>query len=402
MKISIIGQGYVGLTLAVTAAKSGYEVIGFDVNKELIQELKAHKSHVEDVSFVDLQQTNYQPSSDPSSINGSDVVVIAVPTPLDENRKPNLLFLNAACRIIGDNLKNKALIINESTSFPGTLRDLISKQIEEISGLNHLYAASPERVDPGNPVWNQTNTPRLVAGLTQEANNKAIDFYSKFCSNVVPVSSPEVAEAAKLFENTFRQVNIAMVNELAQISHGLDIDVREVLDAAATKPFGFMKFNPSLGVGGHCIPVDPMYLQQKAKEIGVESKYIAVSEAINHEMPKFIVSRLRTELGGLRGKKIQVAGVSYKANIADTRETPAVDVVKLLESEGAEVSWHDPLVSSWNGSNSSPLNSSVDAGLVLVAHNEFDPSGWGSVPVYSINRHPRFSWTPLITVKSKY
>ena len=166
--------------------------------------------------------------------------------------------------------------------------------------------------------------------------------------------------------------------------------------------YGFMPFHPNVGIGGHCIPVDPMYLQQKAKEIGIESKYIAVSEAINHEMPKFIVSRLRAELGGLRGKKIQVAGVSYKANIADTRETPAVDVVKLLESDGAEVTWHDPLVSSWNGSSSSPLNNSVDAGLVLVAHDEFDPSGWGSVPVYSINRHPRYSWTPLITVKSKY
>ena len=402
MKVSIIGQGYVGLTLAITAAKSGYEVVGFDINNELVENLKAHKSHVEGVSATDLKQTNYQPTSDPSSINGSDVVVIAVPTPLDENRKPDLLFLDAACRIIGENLKNKALIINESTSFPGTLRDLISKQIEEISGLNHLYAASPERVDPGNPVWNQTNTPRLVAGLTQEATNNAIDFYSKFCSNVVPVSSPEVAEAAKLFENTFRFINIGLVNEFAQVMGAMGIPVDEVLSAAATKPYGFMPFHPNVGIGGHCIPVDPMYLQQKAKEIGIESKYIAVSEAINHEMPKFIVSRLRTELGGLRGKKIQVVGVSYKANVADTRETPAVDVVKLLESEGAQVTWHDPLVSSWNGSNSSPLNSSVDAGLVLVAHDEFEPSGWGSVPVYSINRHPRFSWTPLITVKSKY
>ena len=205
-----------------------------------------------------------------------------------------------------------------------------------------------------------------------------------------------------MLENSFRLVNISFINELAQFCSKLGIDIREVVDAAATKPYGFMPFHPNVGIGGHCIPVDPMYLQQKAKEIGVESKYIAVSEAINHEMPKFIVGRLRAELGGLRGKKIQVAGVSYKANIADTRETPAIDVVKLLESEGAEVSWHDPLVSSWNGSNSSPLNSSVDAGLVLVAHDEFDPSGWGSVPVYSINRHPSYSWTPLITVKSKY
>ena len=371
MKVSIIGQGYVGLTLAITAANSGFEVIGFDVNKELIEDLKSHKSHVEGIYSADLQQANYQPTSDPSTINGSEVVVIAVPTPLDENRKPDLLYLNAACRIIGDNLKNKALIINESTSFPGTLRDLISKQIEEISGLNHLYAASPERVDPGNTVWNQSNTPRLVAGLTEDAANKAIDFYSKFCSNVVPVSSPEVAEAAKLFENTFRQVNIAMVNELAQISHGLDIDVREVLDAAATKPFGFMKFNPSLGVGGHCIPVDPSYLSFAAGNAGIEASFIDLANEINLKMPSYVANRIANEVGGLEGKNVLVAGISYKANVSDLRESPSLLLIDALKVLGADVRWHDPLVAIYQGEQSSEI-SKHDVAILAVAHDDID------------------------------
>ena len=371
MKVSIIGQGYVGLTLAVTAAKSGYEVVGFDVNKNLIENLEAYKSHVEGISSTDLQQSNYQPTSDPALIDGSDVVVIAVPTPLNENRQPDLLFLNAACRIIGDNLKNKALIINESTSFPGTLRDLISKQIEEISGLNHLYAASPERVDPGNTVWNQSNTPRLVAGLTEDAANKAIDFYSKFCSNVVPVSSPEVAEAAKLFENTFRQVNIAMVNELAQISHGLDIDVREVLDAAATKPFGFMKFNPSLGVGGHCIPVDPSYLSFAAENAGIEASFIDLANEINLEMPSYVANRIANEVGGLEGKNVLVAGISYKANVSDLRESPSLLLIDALKVLGADVSWHDPLVGSHKGEQSAEIGNH-DVAILAVAHDVID------------------------------
>ena len=406
MKIAVIGQGYVGLTISVGALSAGHEVLGVDYSEGLVTSLKSGKSHIEGISDVEIssgiQSGKFLPTSDYSLIAESDVVVIAVPTPLNEFGRPDLAMLESAAKSVGGALKKRALIINESTSFPGTLRDVIRPLVEKGSPLDHMYAISPERVDPGNKNFGTKNTPRIVGGMSDEARDKAVEFYRSFCDHVVPVSSPEVAEAAKLFENTFRFINIGLVNEFAQVMGAMGIPVDEVLSAAATKPYGFMPFHPNVGIGGHCIPVDPMYLQQKAKEIGVESKYIAVSEAINHEMPKFIVSRLRAELGGLRGKKIQVAGVSYKANIADTRETPAIDVVKLLESEGAEVTWHDPLVSSWNGSDSSPLNSSVDAGLVLVAHDEFDPSGWGSVPVYSINRHPRYSWTPLITVKSKY
>ena len=406
MKVSIIGQGYVGLTISMGALSAKHKVIGVDLSEKIVNSLKSGKSHIEGIKNADIadgfKNGNFLPTSDYSLVSDCDVVVIAVPTPLDELGKPDLSLLESASGSVGKALKKRALIINESTSFPGTLRDVIRPLVEKNSPLDHMYAISPERVDPGNKSYGTKNTPRIVGGLSDEARDKALEFYRSFCDYVVPVSSPEVAEAAKLFENTFRFINIGLVNEFAQVMGAMGIPVDEVLSAAATKPYGFMPFHPNVGIGGHCIPVDPMYLQQKAKEIGLESKYIAVSEAINHEMPKFIVSRLRTELGELRGKKIQVAGVSYKANIADTRETPALDILKLLESEGAEVSWHDPLVSLWNGSNSSPLSSSVDAGLVLVAHDEFDPSGWGSVPVYSVNRHPLFSWTPLIAVKSKY
>jgi UDP-N-acetyl-D-glucosamine dehydrogenase len=364
MKVSIIGQGYVGLSLAVSAAKSGHEVIGFDVNEDLVAQLAVGKSHVEGVELGGIG--NYTATTDASAINGSDVVIIAVPTPLNDERKPELKYLISACDVVANNLMNKALIINESTSFPGTLRELIAESIEKGSGLGHLYAASPERVDPGNPVWNQSNTPRLVSGLTDEATAKAAEFYSSFCANVVTVSSPEVAEAAKLFENTFRQVNIAMVNELAQISHGLDIDVREVLDAAATKPFGFMKFNPSLGVGGHCIPVDPSYLSFAANNVGIEASFIDLANVINLEMPSYVANRIANEVGGLKGKKVLVAGLSYKANISDLRESPSLLLIDALEVIGAEVIKHDPLVAGTSGI----VN--CDVAILAVAHDAID------------------------------
>ena len=363
MKVSIIGQGYVGLSLASSAASAGYEVVGFDVNLALINSINSGISHVEGVS---IPASGYVATSDESAIDRSDVIIIAVPTPLNNDRKPELSYLLSACEIVGKTVKNQALIINESTSFPGTLRDLISKNIGEISGIEHQYAASPERVDPGNSLWNQSNTPRLVAGLTEEATKAAVDFYSKFCSVVVPVSSPEVAEAAKLFENTFRQVNIAMVNELAQISHGLDINVREVLDAAATKPFGFMKFNPSLGVGGHCIPVDPSYLSFAAENVGIEASFIDLANEINLEMPSYVANRIANEVCGLKGKKVLVAGLSYKANVSDLRESPTLLLIDALEVLGAEVFKHDPLIAGTSGI----VNS--DVAILAVAHDVID------------------------------
>ena len=246
MKIAIIGLGYVGRSIAKAAVGAGHSVIGFDTNSDVISSLQI--------------RGDFKGTTDASLIGSTEVVVIAVPTPLDGDRKPDLSAINAACKTIIENVKKPVLVISESTSYPGTLRNEIAAVIEKASGLGHMYASSPERVDPGNQNWTQKNTPRLLAGLTPEATTMACKFYSSFCDEVIEVSTPEVAEAAKLFENTFRQVNIALVNEFAQISDALDIPTREVLDAAATKPFGFMSFQPGPGVGGHCIPVDPSYL----------------------------------------------------------------------------------------------------------------------------------------------
>ena len=373
MKVSIIGQGYVGLTISVFAAEH-HTVVGFDKNQGVVEALNSGNSHIEGVESADLVRLiadgKYMATTDPSELVDSDVVVIAVPTPLAKDRKPDLTFVAAACQTIGENLKTPALIINESTSFPGTVRNLIRPLIEEHSGgsLEHLYAVSPERVDPGRSDWNQKNTPRLYAGLTPEASEAVREFYSTFCDNLVEVSSPEVAESAKLFENTFRQVNIALVNEFAQIAHALDISVYETLEAAATKPYGFMKFMPSAGVGGHCIPVDPSYLAHTAAGLGVPATFIERANEVNLEMSKYVVDRIKDDNGGsLKGKTVQVVGVAYKPNVADVRETPAEPVIEELKAAGAIVSWSDDLVSTWMGQSSAPLGGS-DIAVVITLH----------------------------------
>ena len=373
MKVSIIGQGYVGLTISVFAAEH-HNVIGFDKNQNVVDALNSGKSHIEGVESADLTRLiasgKFSATTDPAEINHSDVVVIAVPTPLSKDRKPDLLFIEQACKSIGENLMTPALIINESTSFPGTVRNLIKPLIDKHSGgvIDHMYAVSPERVDPGRSDWNQKNTPRLYAGLTPEASKAVRDFYSTFCNELVEVSSPEVAESAKLFENTFRQVNIALVNEFAQIAHALGISVYETLDAAATKPYGFMKFMPSAGVGGHCIPVDPSYLAHTAAELGVPATFIERANEVNLEMAKYVVDRVAADNGGsLQGKKIQVVGVAYKPNVADVRETPAAPVIEELKKAGASVTWSDDLVSSWMGQDSTPLGG-ADIAIVVTMH----------------------------------
>ena len=377
MLISIIGQGYVGLTIASFAARKN-QVIGLDNRAEIVENLNAGKSHIEGVSSEllrkYLKKNKYRATTDQDQISNSDIVVIAVPTPLTKDRKPDLTFIDSACKIIGESLKKEALIINESTSFPGTLRNYIKPLVEKYSKekLNHQYAISPERVDPGRKDWNQKNTPRLFSGLTPEASERTRAFYSTFCDNLVEVSSPEVAEAAKLFENTFRQVNIALVNEFAQISNALGISVHETLQAADTKPYGFMKFNPSAGVGGHCIPVDPTYLAHVSEELGVPATFIQRANEVNLQMPKYVVNRVKVDNGGsLKGKKVQVIGVAYKPNVADTRETPAELVINELESEGALVSWHDPVVKNWQGQTSTALGGS-DIAIVITHHNVID------------------------------
>ena len=304
MKIVVIGQGYVGLPIAMHAAKAGYEVVGFDLNSELVSDLNSGKSHIEDISSTELsaiiQLSKYRATENPEDINRAEIAVIAVPTPLNKNREPDLSFIESACEILSKHLTNSALIINESTSYPGTLRNLIAKKVDEKSSFSHRFAISPERVDPGNKDWGIENTPRLFAGLTREAAVETQIFYANFCNNLIEVSSPEVAEAAKLFENSFRQVNIALVNELALISRTLGISVREVLEAADSKPYGFMKFNPGLGVGGHCIPVDPTYLAFVAKKGGTPAAFIELANSVNLEMPTKIVERIKKENSSLR------------------------------------------------------------------------------------------------------
>ena len=354
MKIAIIGLGYVGRSIVQAAVGAGHTVVGFDTNSDVISSLSV--------------SGDFKGTSDASLIGSADIVVIAVPTPLDGARKPDLSAVHAACRTIIENVNKPVLVISESTSYPGTLRNEIAAAIEKASGLGHMYASSPERVDPGNEKWTQKNTPRLLAGLTPDATAMARKFYSSFCDEVIEVSTPEVAEAAKLFENTFRQVNIALVNEFAQISDALDIPTREVLDAAATKPFGFMSFQPGSGVGGHCIPVDPSYLAYVADNVGVPAEFIKRANEVNLGMPAYVVSRVAQDVGSLNGKRVVVVGIAYKANVSDTREAPAVLVISELQKLGAEVSWQDPVVGKWNGQSSCELKG-FDVAIVVTKHD---------------------------------
>jgi UDP-N-acetyl-D-glucosamine dehydrogenase len=372
MRVAIIGQGYVGLTIAVDSAGAGHTVVGFDVNGELVKKLNLGQSHIEGITNTHLtsllESGSYLASSNPSTLEGCEVIVIAVPTPLDDQRNPDLSFVHAAADLITKNLKSPALVVNESTSYPGTLRREIASRI---SGVEHLYASSPERVDPGNTQWGTKNTPRLIGGLTPPAVAKAREFYGSFCDTIIEVSSPEIAEAAKIFENTFRQVNIALVNEFAQIADALGISGREVISAAATKPYGFMEFNPGPGVGGHCIPVDPSYLAHVANQVGVPATFIKRANEVNLAMPAYVVQRVIAGNGGsIAGKSVVVVGVSYKANVADTRETPAAAVIDLLRENGAIVTWHDGLVGNWRGETTAPLKG--DVAVLVTRHGGLD------------------------------
>ena len=375
MKIGVIGQGYVGLTISAFASEF-YEVVGFDSNQRIVDQLNAGISHIEGIENSVLRERiksgRYVATTVGIELSDVDLVVIAVPTPLTKDRQPDLSYIEAACKTVGENIEKPLLVINESTSSPGTLRNYIKPAIERYSSskVDHLYAISPERVDPGRRDFNQKNTPRLFAGLTPDASKKTREFYSKFCDNLIEVSSPEVAEAAKLFENTFRQVNIALVNEFAQIAHSLGISVYETLDAANTKPYGFMKFTPSAGVGGHCIPVDPTYLAAVAEEHGAPATFIRRANEVNLEMSEYIVNRVQADnKGSLRGKSVLIVGVAYKPNVADVRETAAELVIKHLRQRGAVVSWHDEIVRSWNGEGSAPL-SGADIVVVVTKHDD--------------------------------
>ena len=363
MKIAIIGQGYVGYALSVAATKAGHSVIGFDTNLKLVSEIKAKS---------DL--SNYLPTNNEADIKDQDTYIIAVPTPLDEKNLPDLSFLINATQLIARSASKGALVINESTSYPGTLREVVITEIEKISKAKFLYAAAPERIDPANTKWSIKNTPRVIAGIDDQSSKAAYEFYKSICDEVILVTSPEVAESAKLFENTFRQVNIALVNELAQITEKLGISANEVIKAAATKPFGFMKFSPSLGVGGHCIPIDPIYLAQKAESVGASAQFIRQANLVNQQMPLYVLKRLEALLGGdISGKKICIVGISYKPDVTDMRQSPAIVLWKELEKKGAQVSFHDEIVKEFEGKISTALSSNYfDLVVVAVAHSNLE------------------------------
>jgi len=381
MKVSILGQGYVGLNVAIAAAKAGHQVTGIDINPSLIADLALGINHVPGIDSTTLlkliDSKNYNPTIHPNSISDSEIVVITVPTPLNSKRDPDLAYLKAASRTIGEHAHDGLLIVNESTSYPGTLRDFIKPIIENVNDNKLLFAASPERVDPGNKNWNLENTPRVVAGLTPEATLKAKDFYSSFCRILHVVSTPEVAEASKLLENTFRQVNIALANEFSEIASNLGFSSSEAILAASTKPFGFMPFYPSIGVGGHCIPIDPSYLSYAAEKAGVVANFINLANETNLLASSKIAKRIRGYMGGsIKGLKIQVAGIAYKVDVSDIRESPSLLLITELEKLGADVSWCDDLVGAIGKVCSSPIDPAIDLGLIVTPHSEMDFSVW--------------------------
>jgi len=372
--VVVLGQGYVGLPLAVAAANAGWKVFGLEISESLVDRLNSGVSHVEDVSHLDLKRAisnhNYVATVEPEIAHSCSLVIICVPTPLDGDSDPDLSFVESAVKLVAGHLHPDALLISESTSYPGTVRDLIKPLVESIrsdKGIGVKYASAPERVDPMNAKWDMKITPRLVAGLTDEATELAHEFYSSFCDTVIKVSSPEVAESAKLLENTFRQVNIALINQLVPFCRTLGIDVREVVEAAGSKPYGFMKFYPGAGVGGHCIPIDPLYLLWRSRQLGIDLPFVESADKTNRDMPKYVANRL-IELAGLKsGDKALVLGVAYKAGISDVRETPAHDVASHLLSQGVEVYWSDPLVSEFDSAKKWDASIPVKGAIVVTA-----------------------------------
>ena len=386
--ISVIGQGYVGLPLSLAAAESGFRIVGVDVNQNIVKQLNSGLTKLEDVNLLRLKEFlkngSYSATNEFSVVSESSIILICVPTPLQDNHKPDLSYLISAVKSIGKHLSKGSLVIIESTVAPGTTRGLLVPLLEKESNLNvneFLVAFSPERIDPQNKTWNIKNTPKLVSGLTKEASVKAIEFYSKFIDNIIECNSIEVAEMAKLLENSFRLVNISFINEISIICQKLGIGVTDVINAAATKPYGFMPFYPSIGVGGHCIPVDPIYLSDKAREIGAPTRFIDLADEINQEMPRYFVTRAEEKFGGLAGKKVLVIGVSYKPNVADVRETPVEALILCLKEKGAKVSWHDDLVKEWNGDKSVALSSDFDLAILATPHDYLDLSILGEVPI---------------------
>ena len=390
LKIAVVGQGYVGLPLAVAAAGAGHSVLGIDSNGARVGLLNGGVSPVEDISDAAIasliSEGKYSASRDFDDCKSADVIAICVPTPLTADKKPDLSALVSATTSVGANLKKGALVIVESTVEPGTTRDVVLPILVKESGMDSsefMLAFSPERIDPANKKFTIANTPKLVAGLNDSALEAAASFYSGFVGEVCKCSTLEVAETAKLLENSFRLINISFINEIADMCEVLGVDVNEVIKAAATKPYGFMPFFPSAGVGGHCIPIDPLYLSHKAKSVGAPSSFIDLAQKINDERPAHFVSKASSLLGGLSGKKVLVVGVAYKANVADVRESAAEPLIEGLRKAGAVVSWHDPLAGKWRGESSVELSDGFDLALLVNVHDGMKLGALGSVPVIS-------------------
>lgn len=391
--VTIIGQGYVGLPLAEEATKAGWKVYGYDVSERVVDGLNSGNSHIDDLSDEDIAgmiERGYEATTDPKCIGESQVSVVCVPTPLGDAGSPDLKFVEAATKTVGENLSEGATYILESTTYPGTTDGICLPILESASGMqagiDFFIAYSPERVDPGRTDFQIKNTPKLVGGINEESTDHAVAFYSTFVDTVVPVRGTKEAETAKLLENTFRHVNIALVNEMAKFCKELGIDIWEVIRGASTKPFGFMKFTPSAGVGGHCIPIDPNYLSYEVRNrLGYPFRFVELAQEINNSMPRYVVSRsselLNHQAKALNGSKVLLLGVTYKPNIADQRESPAVPVAEEFLNRLADLSFHDPHVESWNLSKGNTLQrepdlqkavEEADLVVLLQAHKAYD------------------------------
>ena len=387
----IVGLGYVGLPLAVELADAGYRVLGFDVQQKVVDGLGAGRSHVKDVGDAQLEAVvragRFSATSDLSRLAEPDAVSICVPTPLSKFKDPDVSYIVAATEAVKRTLRRGQAIILESTTYPGTTREILLPALESTGlkvGEDFFLAFSPERVDPGNPTYGTRNTPKVVGGITPDCRRVAVALYQPAIDTLVPVSTTEAAELVKLLENTFRSVNIGLVNEMAIVCDKLGVDVWEVIEAAATKPFGFMKFLPGPGLGGHCIPIDPHYLAWKMRGLNYKTRFIDLAGELNSEMPMFWVRKLMDRLNdsrkSIKGAKILVLGVAYKRDISDLRESPALDILLLLHQYGAEVSYHDPYVARFSEGgfdfHSDPLTEASlkasDAVLIVTDHAAID------------------------------
>ena len=390
--VTIVGQGYVGLPLAQAAVRAGWAVNGLDVTESLVDALNSGKSHVDDLSDADIQEMldlGYRATTDQSAVSTSDVVVICVPTPLGDGGSPDLGAVKGASRSVGDNLSSGTTVILESTTYPGTTDDIVKPILEMASGLtagtDFQLAYSPERVDPGSKHYGIKNTPKLMGGINDASTQAAVAFYGTFIDEPVPMDGMREAETAKLLENTFRHVNIALVNEMTKFCKELNIDIWEVIRGASTKPFGFMKFTPGPGVGGHCIPIDPNYLSYEVRnQLGYPFRFVELAQEINNSMPRYVVDRVGEMLNDhrkpLNGSEVLLLGVTYKADIADQRESPAMPVAEALRERGAVLRFHDPMVETWNLESGNVTReadldaavASADVVVELQAHESYD------------------------------